>query len=171
MATTKQHRDAREMLYLVEEYKRVHKVDEIDLAAVAHWAFTEGRWKRPPFDPEAILRRELARAMRNDHIKDPQGREVRKYHPVLHYEGERKISIWQTIDTARPDHMRVSFQQRRQGISWRCIQLNLDFDSYAENNIYAAALPPISFNFDPDVEEAGFPTVYDDDPDDPEENG
>ena len=39
MATTTQHRAAREMLYLVEEYQREHGgVDEIDLAEVAHWA-------------------------------------------------------------------------------------------------------------------------------------
>src|SRR5258708_2748098 len=65
-------------------------------------------------------RRELARAMRNDYIEDPQGREVRKYHPVLHYEGEHKISIWAEITTAQPEHMQVSLQQRRQAILERC---------------------------------------------------
>jgi len=87
MAISKAHRAQREMLYLVEEYKRVHGVEEIDLASIAHWAHSEGKWTRPPVDPEAILRRELARAMRNDYIKDPQGREVRKYHAVLALRG------------------------------------------------------------------------------------
>jgi hypothetical protein len=156
------------MLYLVQEYKRVHEVDEYDLAAVAHWAFTTGRWQRPPVDPESALRRELARAMRSDYVVDPQGREVRNYHPVLHYEGERAVSIWQEIGTARPEHMRVSLQQRRNGILSRVLQHSLDFKSYVENNPYGAVLPPCSYNFDPDVEESGFPDTYPDDPDDPE---
>lgn len=173
MATTKQHRASREMLYLVELYKQAHNLDdsaEIDLAEVAHWAIANHHWERPPSEPEAILRRELARAMRNDYIEDPQGREVRKYHPVLHYEGEHKISIWAEITTARPEHMQVSLQQRRQAILERCFQHKLDFDSYVENNIHGAILAPSTYNFDPDMEELSLPTTYSDDPDDPEGN-
>jgi len=88
----------------------------------------------------------------------------------LHYEGERAVSIWQDILTAPPDHMRIAGQQRRNAILQRCVQLKLDFDSYRDNNRYQAELPELSFNFEQDIEELGFPETYRD-PDDPDGEG
>jgi hypothetical protein len=174
MATTRQHHASREMLYLVEEYKREHGVDEIDLAEVAQWAIRTRRWVRPPTDPEAILKRELARAMRSERVQDPQGRDVRLYYGVVHYVGERPVSTWQTTPTARPEHMRLSAAQRRHKLRWGCLQLTLDLESWNDNNPYGAAIERPSCNFEPDIEESRLPAVYHDepvDPDDPEDEG
>jgi hypothetical protein len=43
----------------------------------------QGLWKRPPMEAEEVLHRLLSRALRNEYIVDPQGREVRKHHPVI----------------------------------------------------------------------------------------
>jgi len=34
-------------------------------------------------EAEEVLRRLLSRTLRNEYIVDPQGREVRKHHPVI----------------------------------------------------------------------------------------
>jgi hypothetical protein len=73
------------MLYLFEQYKTAHpgEGDEIKPHLVAPWAIMQGLWKRPPMEAEEVLRRLLSRALRNEYIVDPQGREVRKHHPVI----------------------------------------------------------------------------------------
>lgn len=56
--------------------------------------------------------------------------------------------------------MRISLQQRRQYLFSGCKQHKLDFDSYNENNKFGAALPPVSYNFDADLEDLQYPTEY-----------
>ena len=168
---SRQNQSAREMLYLVEEYKREHGVDEIDLAEVAAWAISTRRWQRPPMDPAAILRRELARAMRNERVQDPQGRDVRLYYGVVRYIGERPVSTWQTTPNATTEHMRLSTAQRRDKLLWGCLQMTLDLESWNDNNPHGATIDRPSCNFEPDIEEHRMPPEYPDepiDPDDPE---
>ncbi len=151
------------MLYLIEQYKKQHSVEEVDTAAVAHWALTNGYWTRPPMDPETILRKELSQALRGEYITDVQGREVRKNHPVrITQEDGKSLVVWAALHTAREGHMKISMSQRRNGVLADCKQMAIDYDSYNDNNIYRVTLPPISYNFDPDIEEMRFPTSYPD---------
>jgi len=156
------------MLYLVELYQREHGVETVDLAEVAKWAIREGHYRPEPIDPAKTLKSQMANAMKNDHIIDPQDREVRKWHAVRHTDGERQWTLWATITDADPGHMRVSLQQRRQYLLSGCRQHKLDFDSYNENNKFGTILPPVNYNFDPDIEELGLPTEY---PEGPEDEG
>jgi hypothetical protein len=152
---------SREMLYLIEEYKRTFGVEEIDATSVAAWAYSERRWQLVPSDPVQILARQLSRALRQEYYKDPQNREVRKNHHLsLEHEDGTHIDLWVDHRTAKPEQMRLSFQQRRQGILADCKQEKIDFDSYIDNNPYGAKLPQMDFDFNKDLEELTQPTSY-----------
>lgn len=98
-------------------------------------------------------------------VTDSKGREVRKNHAVkIPQPDGSTLVVWAELHKAREGHMKLSLSQRRNGIRADCIQMALDFDSYNENNVYGAELAPISFNFDPDIEEMRFPTDYPDEP-------
>lgn len=103
-----------------------------------------------------MFRRELTRAMRNEYYEDPQGREVRKNHPVR---GDQGL-IWVDHQTARPDQMRVSLATRRRGILADCLQCSIDFESYNDNNLYGAKLEQMDFNFNTDIHEKKQPANY-----------
>jgi hypothetical protein len=82
----RQRHGNKKYIYLVELYKEHHDVETVSLDEVTDWAMREGHYVPEPVDPRKILKRELARAMRNDYFVDDQGREVRKYHSVRHTE-------------------------------------------------------------------------------------
>jgi hypothetical protein len=150
----------RQILYLIAQYRQLFEVDVVDTQAVAQWAISSGLWKRPPVDPEILLRRELARALRTEYYRDPQGRDVRKNHPVVVTEGLQRKWYWAAITEASPKHMRLSLQQRRQGILADCRQHRIDFDSYNDNNKFKAELSLFDYDFNKDLEELSLPTHY-----------
>jgi hypothetical protein len=158
--THKQTKQQRRMVFLFEQYKKMFGVDAVDTLTVAQWAFSEGLWKRPPVDPVKTLKREIARALRGQYIEDPQGRGVRKNHPLVTYIADERKVIWVDIQRAKPEQMRVSMAWRRNGVLADCKQMALDFDSYNDNNRYGITLPPLDCNFNPDIEEARLPTKY-----------
>jgi len=63
---------------------------------------------------------------------------------------------------AKPNHMRISLQQRRQGIYGRVRQHKTDLDSYNDNNSFKVTLPLFDYDFNKDLEEATLPTEYPD---------
>lgn len=150
----------KKMLYLIEQYKRSHEVNVVDTQTIARWAISEGLWKRPPVDPELMLRKQLANALRTEYYTDPQGREVRKNHPVVITEELQRRWYWASINEAEPGHMRLSLQQRRLGILADCKQHRTDSDSYNDNNKYGAKLPLFDYDFNKDLEELSLPTTY-----------
>lgn len=85
-------------------------------------------------------------------------------HPVRikDSDGEQMV-LWADIQFAKPNHMRVSFQQRRQGILSDCKQHKTDVSSYNDNNQFKATLF-FDYDFNTDLEEAEFPTKYPDEP-------
>ena len=166
----------RKMLYIIDKFKAAHPEmeDHVDPHLVAPWAIAEGLFDRPPTSQEETLRRELSKALKNEHTVDPQGREVRKNHAVFFEEvtprGPKRRSRWYTIDDAPPDHMRASCQLRRRAALADVVQLKLDFDSYNDNNRFGATLPDFDYDFNKDIEEMGMPTKYpSDSPDDDQE--
>jgi hypothetical protein len=165
--TRQRHGNAR-MLYLVELYQREHGVGTVDLDEVAKWAISEGHYRPEPIDPAKALKGQMAKAMKNEHITDPQDREVRKWHAVRHTDGERQWTLWATILDADPGHMRMSLQQRRQYLLSGCRQHREDFRSYNDNNKFGVQIPLFSYNFEADFDEMDLPTDYPDEPGDEE---
>jgi hypothetical protein len=155
----------REMMYLIEQYKQTFGVEEIDTTEVAQWAYGQHIWQPTPVNPVQILARQLSRALRQEYYIDPQGREVRKNHHVhVEQEDGSQLDLWIDHRTAQPSQMRLSFQQRRQGILADCKQEKLDFDSYNDNNPYGATLQQMDFDFNKDLEELTQPTEYPNEP-------
>jgi len=119
---------------------------------VAAWALQERRW-RPQHDSLVTqCAEELARALREEYIVDPQGRTVRAKHAARReVEGEQQV-LWADIRTADRSHMEIAFQQRRQQIVGDCHQLKLDVDSFNENANKGRAIQMV-FDFTEDLAE------------------
>ena len=95
---------------------------------------------------------QIAHAMREEYITDPQGRKVRVKHVVRMDQGGKQIGFWDDMRLAPRQHMEIAFQQRRQQVVGDCRQLKTDMDSYNEN--YNKGKPvQMSFNFTHDLEE------------------
>lgn len=173
-----QGKRAREMEYLFDRYKAAHPEEDggpIEPHVIAPWAIRMGLWRRPPITPEETLRQELAKHLASQYITDPQEREVRKNHAIFIKvttpDGVKRRSRWYTLFQAPPDHMRQSAQLRRRAALADVAQLELDLDSYNDNNIWGVKLPPMDFNFNPDLAERKMPTQYPDEAPDAESEG
>ena len=147
---------------IVVQYRETGQEWPATAKMIAGWALTNGLYQPSRKSVMDLLARDLSRAMREEYITDPQGRQVRRLHPrrVLG-EMQQPTFEWDDITTAPPDHMHMSFQQRRQMILGDCSQLKTDVDSYNEN--YNSGAPiPMSYDFSEDLEEMQFSDIYPD---------
>ena len=115
---------------------------------IAAWAVHNGLWKPRPADVINQCAEQVARAMREEYITDPQGRVVRAKHAAR----IEQFVLWADIRTADPAHIEVAFKQRRQQILGDCRQLQRDVDSFNDNR-KPARLIQIVFDFSRDLEE------------------
>jgi hypothetical protein len=170
------------MIYLCEQYSAAHPdvTGPVDPDTVAAWALETGLYRPEPIDPQKLLRRSIRRALREDYFEDPQGREVRAYHPemieVRTGEGVMWKSRWHRIFEMPPELMRTAGQLRRRGAYRDVLQISIDFESYNDNNVFKAVVDVPDFNFNKDLEESRLPTEYPEGPtledeEDDEENG
>jgi hypothetical protein len=157
----------RELEYIISEYKKAHPKLDSDTVVphdVAEWAIKRGLYRRPPVDPEEFLRRNISKHLHDEYVTDPQGREVRKNHPisieVVTPKGPKRIWVWKELFHAPAPHMKASFQLRRRAALRDVQQLDLDFHSYNENNVFKESLPPMDYDFNKDMEELNLPTTY-----------
>jgi len=100
---------------------------------ILRWAYDRGKWQPHPDDFIKAGAEQLARAMRDDYAKDPQGRSIRIKHVVLEDREGEQIPIWVDYKIITRDQMVMSLQGRRKQIVGDCIQLKNDVDSYNEN--------------------------------------
>lgn len=147
---------------IVHDYMEAHKVDEVDLGEVAEWAVETGRYRRQPVSIIRQCKEQLSEACRSEIVKDRKGREARRMHPVRITDHGRQMVFWADIYTAKPGHMKVSFQQRRQAILADCRAHKSDVEFYNENNSFKVKLPLFDYNFNPDLRELEMPTEYPD---------
>lgn len=140
-----------QLLQIVERYQAEHP-GLFTSKHVAAFALSNELYKPNEGRMLSMVADEISRAMREQYIKDPQGRAVRAKHVArMVVEGEQKM-LWQSIDKAEPDFMHVALQQRRHQIVGDCKQLKTDTDSYNENWNTAEPIQ-MSLNFTADVEE------------------
>jgi len=119
---------------------------------IAAWAIDHERWA-----PQrgALIDRcaeELARAMREEYITDPQGRKVRAKHAAKREKDGHQGIFWEDMRTASREHMEIAFQQRRQQIVGDCRQLKADLDSFNDNYNSGESLQMV-FDFTNDLAE------------------
>lgn len=154
------------MLFLVEKYLEAHPGEgpEVEAERVATWAYGRGMWKPSPQAPVDILKRRISRALRDDYVTDPAGREIRKHHPVVRDvvtpQGTKQQSTWYPIYQTHGDVIRQSFQLRRRRALADVSQLSLDFESWNDFNDFGEKLDPLDFNFNTDLEEMKLPVEY-----------
>lgn len=151
---------------LLHEYQDTHGHKPYTLRQAAEWMYKHKGVAPRPTDIIGRIALDLRRAARAEYFQDAQGRRVRRNHPRRETQlvnGEEvQMTFWDDILTARPEHMRVSFTQRRTGISYDVKQHSLDFDSYQENNVHGAKLEPYDYNFNLDLAEMEQSTEYPD---------
>jgi len=138
-----------QMQKIVDKYRDAGETWPATTREIAAWAIRNKQWDAHGSEMISICAEHLARAMREEYIKDPQGRTVRTKHAARMHQAV----FWDDIRTASREHMQVAFQQRRQQIVGDCRQLKLDVDSYNENKNDGKSIQMV-FDFTLDLEES-----------------
>lgn len=140
---------------IAHEYRQLGHPWPATARMIGAWAIETGRWQPARGDLVDRASREIARAMREEYVVDPQSRRVRKMRAVRDEQG----TFWVDIDDAEPDQMHLAFSQRRAQVLGDCKQLKTDVDSYNENNSDGAHIQML-FDFTDDLEELEQSTEY-----------
>lgn len=169
-------RGSKRMNFIIDCYKNAHPNEGPDVCPdlVADWAVTQrGLWKPIPITPRDQLKRLLARSLRETYMEDPQGREVRANHPVIEEvmtsEGLKRRARYYPLFDAPAPVARTFFSWRRKAALADVVQLNLDFESWLDNNHFQDTLDRPDYNFNLDIEELKQPIEYVESPDEEEE--
>ena len=133
---------------IVERYRSAVGHDRpMQAKKAALWAIQQGLWRPPRRTEVGLCARELAEAMREEYITDPQHRRVRRMHAFRETRGQEQLTFWIDMLSNPPrEKMQISFQQRRKQVLGDCRQLKTDVDSYNEN--YNTSKVPIQMVFD-----------------------
>lgn len=111
-----------------------------------------GQWRPHPTLLVNQAAEEISRAMREEYIRDPQGRTIRAKHAArIERAGEQAV-FWADIRTASREHMQIAFQQRRQQIVGDCHALKVDVDSFNANRSSEQPIQMV-FDFTSDLDE------------------
>jgi hypothetical protein len=119
---------------------------------IADWANENGLFESHADALMTIYAEMIRRAMREEYVRDPQGRTVRAKHSARMKIDGKQMCLWDDIRTASRSFMQVAFQNRRRGIVADCHQLKIDIDSYNENYNRGASIPLV-LDFGPDIAE------------------
>jgi hypothetical protein len=139
---------------IVAKYREAGQPWPATSVDIARWAIGKKLWE---IHPSKIVRQcadQIADAMRQEYITDPQGRRVRVKH-VAPYDEKGQTSLrWDDMRSASHEHMETSFAYKRQLIVSDCWQLKLEIDSYNENFNKEKPVQTI-FDFTDDLVELG----------------
>ena len=118
---------------IVKAYREAKQPWPATAVDIARWAISKRLWV---VHPGKIVRQcadQIAEAMRQEYITDPQGRRVRVKH-VAPYNEKGQMSLkWDDMRSATREHMETAFAYKRQLIFSDCRQLKLEIDSYNQN--------------------------------------
>lgn len=99
---------------VVNQFFDVGQKDTATAREIAAWLIDRGLWQPQRGDLIERCAREVARAMREEYITDPQGRHVRAKHAARIERDGEQAALWADIRNAKREHMEIAFQQRRQ---------------------------------------------------------
>lgn len=144
------------MQKLVEEYREAGEPWPATRMQMARWMIRKNKWDRGEESLVKLCARDIAEALREEFITDPQGRRVRVKHaakfPAPGTE-DGQTTLWDDIRTAARPFMERAFKGRRDQIVGDCVQLNTDVKSYNENKSSNNPIP-VLFDFRDDVAES-----------------
>lgn len=118
---------------IVSRYRESGRPWPATTEQMAAWAMDNQLWAPHRSRLIRLCADQIADAMREEYITDPQGRKVRAKHAARVKIENKQQYLWDDIRTAGHEHMQVATQQRRQQIVGDCVQLKRDVDSYNEN--------------------------------------
>lgn len=149
---------------IVAQYRESGQPWPTDKRTIAGWAYNEGLLRPSQKSVIDQLSNDIGRAMRSEHMVDPQGRTVRRKYArrteVETSDGEiKQMTLWDDITTATTEHMQVSFQQMRNMTRADCFHHKQAVDSYNDSYNPGKALK-FSYDFTEDLEEMEMPTEY-----------
>ena len=148
----------RQLLRIVDEYRKEKQPWPASATELARWALANGRYDLRAPAIERICARDLAQAMREEYITDKKGRRVRAKHPATSKKNGETVMVWDDIRTAPREHMQMAFQLRRNHIVSECRQVKTDVDSY--NDTHADDQPiQMVLDFTNDVEESQLDSI------------
>jgi hypothetical protein len=137
---------------IVEQYQDAGLKWPSTMREVAEWAIKTSKWIPHPSAIVSQCAEELSGAMRDEYVRDNQGRKIRTKHAATYQKGSEQTVLWDDIRTAPHEHMARAFQQRRKQIIGDCKQLKNDVDSYNENRLPIIPIQVV-FDFTIDLEE------------------
>lgn len=179
LGTPKVHNKSdKEIAFLFDKFMEKHpnEIPEngmVDPAKVVDWAFETGLYKPKPVNPRDQLRRRVSRHLGHRYLVDPQGRSVRALLAVpvnaADESRNRRYGYFPLFQT-QPDRVEVGLKLRRTWAYKRTEQIEIDWESYNDNNIYGAKIAPLDFNFEQALQDAKMPTEWSDNPPDDEDD-
>lgn len=144
---------------MADEYLKETGKVEATTSEIAQWAITSNRWEPPRDLVHKRCCEDIARAMREQHVRGDNGQLIRAKHVARVTRGGKQLHLWADIRKAPRSHMEVAFQQRREQIVGDCRQLKRDIDYY--NDIAGSDRPiQMVFDFRDDIEEGEFSGEY-----------
>jgi hypothetical protein len=150
---------------IVRKYREAGEPWPANKRTIAGWAYTEGLWHPSRRSVIDELAKDIGRAMGVEYMTDPQGRRIRAKHArrvEVEIDGELKQqTLWDDITTATPEHMQMSFQQRRLMMLHDNHQHKIDVESYNQNWNTGENLE-FSYDYTEDLLEMDQPTEYPD---------
>ena len=141
-----------QMQAIVRRYREAGQPWPATAHDMALWATKNRLWELPQSIAVRQCAEDISKALREEYIRDSNGRRVRRFHAARTRRNGKQMTLWADIETAPRRHMEMAFAQRRQQIVGDCRQLKLDVDSY--NDIRPNDEPiQIVFDFTRDLEE------------------
>jgi len=118
---------------IIEKYRKAGEPWPATAIQIARWAIGKRLWEIHPSKVVRQCAEQIAEALREDYVTDPQGRRVRVKHAAP-YTVQGKLEFrWDDMRTADPIHVETSFAHARTQIANTCFQLKTAIDSYNEN--------------------------------------
>jgi hypothetical protein len=145
--------------HYADEYFAESKKDCATAREIAIWLIQTGRWEAPYDLTIRQCREDVAKAMREQYIKDDNGRSVRAKHVARIAQGGEQRHLWADIRRTNRSFMETALQQRRGQILGDCRQLKFDADYYNSANPKEDPIQ-LFFDFTDELEQAELPTKY-----------
>lgn len=169
-ASKRQTKIDHQMDYVLQKYLERHPDNDgsIDPANVCRWAEEQGIFSpAPPITPQEKFRRQFSKHLGQRFVTDRKNREVRALHAVPYeYEdadGTKQRGFrYHALYTTPPDQIWLSLGGRRTGVARRVFQIDTDWQSYNDFNIFGATLPQMNFDFNTTLKEKAMPETYPD---------
>lgn len=122
-----------QMLAIYNDYLKEHRVKSATIQEIYPWAIKKGRWQPQPSAIKRQFSLQMADALREHFIVDPQGERVRAKHAIVTRVNDDLFSEWFDMRNCDREKMETSVRQKRKGITGELIHVKKSVDSYNRN--------------------------------------